>query len=157
MDNQLKQQFALRISQANSTEMCVIIYEIFMTYTEDAMKNLEENDVKAFRLNIQRARGCVKELIGSLNFEYEPAPTLLSLYIYITKLLVNADLHSDAEPLKESNKIMQKLHDSFATLSKTVKTGPVMGNAQTVYAGLTYGKNDLNVSLSEDANRGFFA
>lgn len=86
MDSQLKQQFTLRITQANKTELCVILYEMFMTYTQDAVTDQESGDIKGFRVNIQRARGCLKELMGSLNFEYEPAPTLLKLYIYISKL-----------------------------------------------------------------------
>lgn len=155
MDSQLKQQFTLRITQANKTELCVILYEMFITYTEDAMKNNADGETKDFRVNIQRARGCLKELMGSLNFEYEPAPTLLKLYIYISKLLVNADIHNETEPLKEANKIMQKLHDAFATVSKEDTSGPVMGNTQTVYAGLTYGRNDLNVNLDGGNNRGY--
>jgi len=158
MKNELKQQFALRITQANKTELCVILYEMFQTYIEDAMEDLSKEDTKTFRIDIQRARGCLSELMGSLNYDYEPAPTLLKIYIYISKLLVTADLHNDVEPLKEANMHMGKLHDSFAKLSKESVEGPVMGNAQTVYAGLTYGKNDLNVNLDQgDGKRGFFA
>lgn len=155
MNSELKQQFTMRISQANKTELCVILYEMFMTYTDDAIQNQKDGDIKDFRINIQRARGCLKELMGSLNFDYEPAPTLLKLYVYVSKLLVTADLHNQIEPLQESDHIMGQLRDAFAELAKTVTTGPVMENAQTVYAGLTYGKNDLNVNLNESSNRGF--
>ena len=158
MKDELKQQFALRISQANKTELCVILYEMFQTYVEDAIADLAKEDVKTFRVDIQRARGCLKELMGSLHFEYEPAPTLLKIYIYVSKLLVTADLHNDVEPLKEANVHMGSLHDAFAKLSAENSEGPVMGNAQTVYAGLTYGKNDLNVSMDQgDGKRGYFA
>lgn len=157
MDNQLKQQFTLRITQAGKTELCVILYEMFIVYCKDAIHCIEEDDVKSFRVNIQRARGCLKELMDSLHFEYEPAPILLKLYIYISKLLVSADLHNTTAPLEEAVHIMQSLHDSFETISKQDTSGPVMGNTQTVYAGLTYGKTDLNVSLSDPDNRGFFA
>lgn len=158
MKNELKQQFALRITQANKTELVVILYEMFLTYIKDAKSDLEKEDIKTFRLDIQRARGCLKELMGSLNFDYEPAPALLKLYIYVSKLLVTADLHSEKESLNEAEKIMQKLHDAYETVSKEDHSGPVMGNTQTVYAGLTYSKNDLTVNLDEGrGSRGFFA
>lgn len=157
MENEKKQQFALRITQANKTELSVILYEMFLTYTEDAQKALSEQDMKGFRLNIQRARGCLKELMGSLNYDYEPAPALLKLYIYVSKLLVTADIHNESAPLDEAAKIMQKLHDAYAAISREDHSGPVMGNTQTVYAGLTYSKNDLTVSLDEGrGSRGFF-
>ena len=123
MDNQLKQQFTLRITQANKTELCVILYEMFIVYCNDATHCIDEDDVKSFRVNIQRARGCLKELMDSLHFEYEPAPTLLNLYIYISKLLVSADLHNATAPLEEAVHIMQSLHDSFETVSKQDTSG----------------------------------
>lgn len=158
MKNELKQQFALRITQANKTELVVILYEMFLTYIRDAKNDLKEQDAKNFRLNIQRARGCLKELMGSLNYDFEPAPTLLKLYIYVSKLLVTADLHSEEKALDEAERIMQKLHDAYETISKEDQSRPVMGNTQTVYAGLTYSKNDLTVNLDEGrGSRGFFA
>jgi flagellar protein FliS len=158
MKDELKQQFALRITQANKTELVVILYEMFLTYVEDAKNDCAQQDVRTFRMDIQRARGCLKELMGSLNFDYEPAPTLLKLYIYVSKLLVSADLHNETQSLDEAEKIMQKLHHSYEAISKEDKSGPVMGNTQTVYAGLTYSKSDLMINLDEGrGNRGFFA
>lgn len=158
MKDELKQQFALRITQANKSELVVILYEMFLTYIGDAKEDLKGQDFKTFRLNIQRARGCLKELMGSLNYNYEPASSLLSLYVYINKLLVEADIHREEKPLSESEKIMEKLHSAYDTVSKEDHSAPVMGNTQTVYAGLTYSKNDLSVNLDEGSgNRGFFA
>lgn len=156
MKDELKQQFALRITQANKTELIVILYEMFLTYIEDAKTDLQNQDTKTFRLDIQRARGCLKELMGSLNFDYEPAPTLLRLYIYVSRLLVTADLHNEEKELDEAAKIIGKLRDAYAAISKEDKSGPVMGNTQTVYAGLTYSKSDLAVNLDEGGSRGFF-
>lgn len=155
MDNQLKQEFTLRITQANKTELCIILYEMFMIYIDDALNNQTSGDIKEFRVNIKRARGCLKELMGSLNFEYELAQNLLSLYMYVTKLLATADIHNQSEPLTEANHIMKRLHDAYDAVKGEDKSGPVMGNTQTVYAGLTYGKNDLNISMQGGSNRGF--
>lgn len=157
MKDELKQQYTLRITQANKTGLVVILYEMFLTYIEDAKSDLKEQDNKTFRCDIQRARGCLKELMGSLNYDYELASNLLKLYIYVSKLLVTADLHSDEKALDEAAKIMQKLHDAYEAISKEDHSAPIMGNTQTVYAGLTYSKNDLTVNLDEGrGSRGFF-
>lgn len=157
MKSELKQQFSMRITQANKTQLVVILYEMFLTYIGDAEEKLAKEDIKGFRLEIQRARGCLKELMGSLNYDYEPAPSLLSLYMYVSKLMVSADIHNNPEPLKEVSSIIKKLHDAYETIADQDKSGPVMGNTQTVYAGLTYSRNDLNVNLDDgDGSRGFF-
>lgn len=155
MDNELKKQFALRITQASRTELVVITYEMFLTYIGDAKEDLSKEDQKGFRLNIQRARGCLKELMDSLNYDYEFAGTLLSLYVYISKQLVMADLHNDPLPLDETVKIISNLRDAYAQICDTDTSGPVMENTQTVNSGLTYSKTGLNVSVSGTDNRGF--
>ena len=41
------------------------------------------------------------------------------------------------------------------SLRNDKNSGAVMGNAQEVYAGLTYGKGTLNESTISQSNRGF--
>ncbi len=156
MDNEKKQQFVLRISNANKTEMIVILYDMYLTYSEDAREALKAGDEKAFRQNIVKTRNVLNELMDSLNFEYEEAGFYLSLYIYITKLLVKADIHSEPEKLEEAEKLISRLRDMYKELVKQDTSGPVMKNTQTVYAGITYGKNDINVNVDDgSSSRGF--
>ena len=42
MTDEKKQQFLLRISQANKTEMIVILYEMFLIYLKDAEEALDK-------------------------------------------------------------------------------------------------------------------
>ena len=53
MTNEKKQEFTLRVSQANKTEMLVIIYDIFLEYLEDAKKAKEKDDKDAILLAIK--------------------------------------------------------------------------------------------------------
>ena len=76
---------------------------------------------------------------------------LLHLYIQINKLLVRASVSGKQEYLLEAETALKKLKDAFAQVAKEDNGGPVLENVQTVYAGYTYGKTDLNVNL--DGNR----
>ena len=73
MTKECKQQFTLRISQANPTEMIVILYEMLLCYLEEAKQALESGENDLFKEGIRKARGCVNELIASLHMEYAPA------------------------------------------------------------------------------------
>ena len=44
MTRELKQQYTLRISQANKTQMVVILYEMLLIYVEEAMQAHEQGD-----------------------------------------------------------------------------------------------------------------
>lgn len=158
MTGELKQEFTLKISQANKTQMIVILYEMLLAYTQDAKKELAEDKIDDFRESSKKARNCIGELINSLNMEFEPAGRLLSLYVYCNKELLKAEIRKEEEPILHTEMVITKLHAAYVELAKQDTSGPVMQNSQTVYAGLTYGKNSLSENLTDQgANRGFRA
>ena len=157
MTREVKQQFTFRITRANSTEMIVILYEMLLSYIEEGREALENADNAAFREAVRKARGCINELIGSLHMEYEPAPALMQLYLFCIRRLANSEVKSDPQPLGEIEQVIRPLHDAYEKISVQNNSGPVMGNSQAVYAGLTYGKNNLTENLADQgANRGMF-
>lgn len=153
MQDTQKKEFTLRISQANRTQLTVLIYEMALTYLQDA-QNAEQAD--EFRLEINRARNCVDELKRALDLRYELSGILLHQYIQINKLLVRASVSGKKEYLDRVENILIKLKEAFEQVAKEDSSGPVIENAQTVYAGYTYGKNDINVNLDNNSTgRGF--
>lgn len=158
MTREYKQQFTLRITQANKTELIVILYEIVLAYMEDAEEDLEEGKIAEFREALRKVRSCFSELIASLNLDYELAARLLSLYLYCNRELTKADIRKEREPLMHIRSVISKLLEAYRELAGQDTSGPVMQNSQTVYAGLTYGKNSLAENLADQgANRGFRA
>lgn len=156
MTSELKQKYTLKITQANKTQLITILYEMLQIYMEDAKAANERNEREDFRESIRKARGCVNELMASLNFDYELAVNFLELYVYINRELARAEVRNATEPLENAGKIIDKLHQSYEKLQEMDVSGPVMENVQTVYAGLTYGKNNLNENLADQgSDRGF--
>lgn len=155
MVNELKQEYTRRITQANKTQLIVILYEMFLTYTKDASEAWGESRTD-FRENIRKARGCLDELMASLDFQYEIAMNLLQLYLYANRELIHADIRNNPDRLKEADKVISGLHEAYEKLAETDTSGPVMENTQTIYAGLTYGKSTLTENLSDQGvDRGF--
>ena len=158
MTKELKQQFTLKITQANKTQLIVILYEMLLAYVAEARNAHEKGNRAGFRDSIRKARGCLKELMASLHFEYEPAMNLLQLYLYANRELARADIYNRVEELSHVEMVVKKLHEVYASIGEQDTTAPVMENAQTVYVGLTYGKNDLTENLADQgSNRGFRA
>lgn len=155
MTKESKQQFTFRISRANPTELVVIIYEMLMCYLEEAKEALPTGDESGTAEAFRKARACVNELMQSVDTRYEPGSALMQLYIYSLKRMAYAQRKQDPEPLQEVNRIMQALHDAYGEIAPQNTKGPVMNNSQTVYAGLTYGRNDLTENMADQgANRG---
>lgn len=155
MTKECKQQFTLRITQANATEMVVILYEMLLCYLEEAQAALTEGDKVAFKEAVRKSRGCLNELMQSLNLEYEPAPTLMQLYLFCVRRLAIGEVRRDASALDEIVRVIRPLHGAYEEIAKQNESGPVMNNSQTVYAGLTYGKNTLTENMTDQGtNRG---
>lgn len=158
MTKELKQQFTLKITQANKSQLVVILYEMLLAYLEEAREAYEKDDRINFREGIRKSRGCLNELMASLHFEYEPAMNLLQLYLYANRELARADIRNSTKEIEQVEKIMKKLHGAYEEISRQDSSDSVMSNTQTVYAGLTYGKNTLTESLAyQGSERGFRA
>ena len=157
MTNDKKQAYTLRISQANKSGLVVILYEMFEDYVADAKMSLEAGDRQGLKLSLNKARGCVNELMESLHLEYEVAQNLLQLYLYVYRELLKCEMHKDNVHLENALKVMIPLKETYATVSADDTSDAVMSNAQTVVAGLTYGRNDVNESMADQgASRGFY-
>ncbi len=155
MTKECKQQFTLRITQANATELVVILYEMLLSYLDEGKEACAAQEKAAFHEAVRKARGCINELIQSLHLEYEPAPGLLQLYLFCIRRLALWESRGEDQYYDEIRKVIQPLHDAYGEIAKLNKNGPVMNNSQTVYAGLTYGRNTLTENMADQgANRG---
>lgn len=158
MTDQIKQEFTLKISQANKTQMIVVIYDMFLVYLREAEDAYAIEDNEEFRRSIRRAKECNKELMNSLDVEYHIALMLLQLYIYVNKELTSAEIYKNNSHLEIVATVITGLQEAYLKVANEDTSKPVMENIQTVYAGLTYGKNDLVENISQSGtNRGFLA
>ncbi len=152
MTKECKQQFTLRITQANSTQLIVILYEMTLQYLADGEQAAGEAELVEA---IHKARGCVKELLNSLHREYSPAGELSRLYLYCLRRLAACEVRRDRAILEDVRKVIVPLCDAYKQIQDRNTSGPVMNNSQTVYAGLTYGRNQLTENMADQGtNRG---
>lgn len=155
MTREDKQQFTLRITQANSTELAVILYEMLLCYLDDAKKALEQQKEAELHEAARKARGCLNELLNSLHMEYVPALELSRLYLFCIRRLALAEYRGSMNAFGEIERVIRPLHDAYESIAGKNSAGPVMNNSQTVYAGLTYGRGALTENMADQgANRG---
>ena len=152
MTKECKQQFTLRITQANSTQLIVILYEMTLQYLADGEQAVDDAGLVEA---VHRARGCIKELLNSLHREYSPAGEIYRLYLFCLRRLAVCEVRRDRTILEEIRKVIAPLCDAYRQIQDQDTSGPVMNNSQTVYAGLTYGRNQLTENMADQGtNRG---
>ena len=151
--------FTLRISEANSCDLIVILYDCVLTDVKNARAAFNEGCTEAFRSDLGHAMRCLNELLRCLDFSVPLSYDLGSLYTFLNRQISYATAGNHIEALDIVDEVINRLRTSFATIAKDDPSGPMMKNTQAVYAGLTYGKGFLNETYVDprDYNRGFNA
>ena len=69
MKKEKKQEYTLRISRANKTELTIILYDMTLTYLQDCLEAYQQENIKEYQWNIDRAKECIDESYdGSLYY-----------------------------------------------------------------------------------------
>lgn len=159
MDKESKKIYTTRISQANRSELIVIIYELMLKSIVEAKQALGREDFDAADVELKRAQGFLCELRGSLDFQFPVSYRLASLYRYVNEQLVKSITRRRDVNLDSCERVLKGLKQSFEEVARQDTSEPVMENSQQVYAGLTYGKGSLNEVAIDPGNlgRGFQA
>ncbi|MCR4740519.1 MAG: flagellar protein FliS [Lachnospiraceae bacterium] len=157
MTKELIQEYTLKITQANRSRIIVIVYDIAEQYIKDGLEAFDRGDLETFRDNCGYTLKCVGDLMEALDFSHELAYPLMRLYQFISRQISLASVKNDTEGLLTARGLLLSLRESFEEVAKQDDSGPVMGNTESVYAGLTYGRNSLNESINGSDNRGFMA
>ena len=153
-----KSDYVRRISNCTPVQLVVINYELVLDYIDEAKQQLQQGNEKKFRQNLSVAQNLMNELTGSLNMSLEISWELISLYLFVNKLLAQAAASNDPQHLDDAEKILNNLLVGWQGLvDQETDKAPVIENSQQVYAGLTYGRGGLDEFIPTDVSRGFKA
>lgn len=159
MKKERLQELATRVTQANRSELVVVIMEAILESTASGKEMLSAGEIEQARQELSRAKGLIHELMASLDMKYSISHYLRQLYIYAYHEICHAVAERKPELCDHATDIFDQLLPSFREVAKGDNSEPLMKNTQQIYAGLTYGKGTLNETLGAefDRERGFEA
>lgn len=150
------QEFTRRISQSNKGGLVIVMYDILFAYLTEAKEAYDKEQWDSYKKAVRHAQRTIDELISALNFSYDLASELYRIYVFCRDNLAKAVYKRDIEELLLSERLMKKLYTAFSEIMKQDKSAPLMSNTQQVYAGYTYGRDDLVETYENyDTSRGF--
>lgn len=150
------QGYTRRICNANRSQIIVIVYEMAGEYITGALAELESGNEEAWLNEGHRAMKCVEHLMNALENGYALSSDLFKFYNFIYREISMSLALRDKDRLKRAAERLGVLKDAFVEVAGSDETESVIRNSQAVYAGLTYGKNQLNEDMIDTrGNRGF--
>ncbi len=110
-----------QVMTANQGRLVVLLYDGAIRFINQALEGLEEKPRLYDRISnsIIRAQDIVAELMVSLDFDSGGAiaKNLFSLYLYMNRRLLDANIRKDAEPLREIRHLLSELRSAWAQVA----------------------------------------
>ncbi len=121
ISNPYQQYKKTQIDTANQGKLIVMLYDGAIKFVNIAIEAIPSKSIEKIHNNIIKAQDIINELITSLNMEVgEISEKLFSIYMYMKKRLIEANIKKDAEPLIEVRNYLIELRDAWEEAAKKV-------------------------------------
>ncbi len=96
-----------------------MLYEGAIRFCNVALTGIEQNDIQKAHNNLRRAQDIIDEFRATLNHKYPVAQDFDNVYVYIRKLLVEANTYKTKEPLEEAIEHLRTMRDTWKEVMRT--------------------------------------
>lgn len=125
MQNPYAQYQENAVNSAEPGQLTLMLYSGAVRFIKLAIKYLDEKNIEQTNHYIQRTQDIITELMVTLNHDYEIAKNLYSLYDYMKRRLVEANIKKDKEILLEVQGMLEELRGTWSEALKSLKTAQV--------------------------------
>ena len=101
------------VQTASPGELTLMLYNGCLKFIAQAKKAMEEKNIEARNTNLLKAQKIIQELMVTLNIEYEVAKPMMTMYDYIYRRLVEANIKSDVTILEEVEGYVKEFRDTW--------------------------------------------
>jgi flagellar secretion chaperone FliS len=111
-----------QVTTAKPEELTLMLYNGGLRFIRQAQLAIEKKDLPKAHTLLIKTQDIVTELMVTLNMEYEISHSLLSLYEYMKRKLVEANLSKDLGILAEVQDILLELKITWTEAMKKEKS-----------------------------------
>ncbi|EPZ39927.1 flagellar protein FliS [Anoxybacillus ayderensis] len=101
------------VQTASPGELTLMLYNGCLKFIAQAKKAIEEKNIEARNTNLLKAQKIIQELMVTLNMEYEVAKSMMTMYDYMYRRLVEANIKSDIVILEEIEGYVKEFRDTW--------------------------------------------
>ncbi|WML54739.1 flagellar export chaperone FliS [Neobacillus sp. PS3-12] len=101
------------INTASPGELTLMLYNGCLKFIHVAKTAIAEKNIEMKNTNIQKAQKIIQELMVTLNPELEVSKSMMPLYDYVYRRLVEANIKSDVAILEEVEEFVTDFRDTW--------------------------------------------
>lgn len=107
-----------KVMTATPGELTLMLYEGAVKFGNIAIKAIEEKDVETAHANIVKVQNIIDEFRRTLDFKYPVAQDFENVYSYLSRRLIEANIHKDKEIMEEVVKHLRSMRDNWKEVMK---------------------------------------
>ncbi len=101
------------VTTASPGELTSMLYTGCLKFIGKAKIAMESNQIEERNSNIQKAQNIVRELMVTLNMNYDVSKNMLSIYEYMNSRLTEANIKNDLAALSEVEDLTLQFRDTW--------------------------------------------
>ncbi|MEI5907609.1 flagellar export chaperone FliS [Bacillus spongiae] len=101
------------VNTASSGELTLMLYNGCLKFLHAGKKAMQDQHIELKNTNIQKAQNIIQELMVTLNLEIEMSQNMLSLYDYMNRQLMTANVKNDLDIMEEVEGMIVELRDTW--------------------------------------------
>ena len=109
------------VNTSTPQELTLMLYNGLVRFLKLACQGIEEADIEKANNNIIKSQNIILEFMSTLDMQYEISEELFSLYEYMNRRLLEANIKKDKQILEEVTGYAEELRDTWAQAMKLAK------------------------------------
>ncbi len=101
-----------------SGQILLLVYNELIKQLSMARVAFEKKDIPEINRSLQKSQLILRELQGTLNFDYSISNDINALYDYFNSVIFNANVKKDASELPTVIEMVTELKDTFTEAEK---------------------------------------
>lgn len=118
LSNAYEQYQNNKVMMASPAELTLMLYEGAIKFCNIAIVGIEQNDIEKTHNNIKKAEKIITYLRETLDMKYPVAQEFESIYVYLDRRLVMANVKKDKEILEEVCEHLRSVRDTWKEVMK---------------------------------------
>jgi len=114
-----------KVMTATPAELTLMLYEGAIKFCNIAIMAIEKNDMQKANLNIIKAENIILELRSTLDMKYPVSMQLDSIYDFINRNLIEANIKKDKSKIEEVLGLIRELRDTWKEAMKLANSPKV--------------------------------
>ena len=101
------------VTTASPGELTLMLYNGCLKFVKQAKQAIESNEIEKKNRSIQRAQDIVQELMVTLNTDIPVSKSMMQMYDYINRRLIEANIKNDSAMLDEVEGYVLEFRDAW--------------------------------------------